>query len=118
MIREPASRGLTAAEGGVREEKQVKKRRGVVLGFGCQLIFKQQAGGVLVTDKEAALSSHSLTSSHSHLLSGRHRESGKQLRAACGFSERLSLSLPLNQNQIYWPSLFAPNKELSPVCGT
>lgn len=47
----------------------------------CQLIFKQQAGSVLVTDKDPGLSSHSLTSSHSALLSGRHLESGKQLRA-------------------------------------
>lgn len=47
----------------------------------CQLIFKQQAGSVLVTDKGPDLSSHSLTSSHSALLSGHHLESGKQLRA-------------------------------------
>lgn len=50
----------------------------------CPLIFKQQAGGVLVTDKEAGLSSHSLTSTHSALLSGRHLESRKQLRARRG----------------------------------
>lgn len=50
----------------------------------CPLIFKQQAGGVLVTDKEAGLSSHSLTSTHSALLSGRHLESRKQLRASDG----------------------------------
>lgn len=59
----------------------VKRVRRHFLVSICPLIFKQQAGGVLVTDKEAGLSSHSLTSTHSALLSGRHLESRKQLRA-------------------------------------
>lgn len=75
-------------EGGEKKKKKrnvkrqgVKRERQQFWVSICQLIFKQQAGGVLVTDKDPGLSSHSLTSSHSALLSGRHLESGKQLRA-------------------------------------
>lgn len=84
----PGEPGVNAgggwADGGRKKTGWKEAGSGAGAGFGFQsgqLIFKQQAGGVLVTDKEAALSSRSLTSSHSHLLSGRHRESGKQLRA-------------------------------------
>lgn len=77
-------------EGGRRRRRRRRRGGGVTRGRRqfwvsiCPLIFKQQAGGVLVTDKEAGLSSHSLTSPHSALLSGRHLESRKQLRASGG----------------------------------
>lgn len=88
---QPGEPGVNVGRGWGREKRKRKrnvKRGRESSGNGCsfgfqsrQLIFKQQAGGVLVTDKDPGLSSHSLTSSHSALLSGRHLESGKQLRA-------------------------------------
>lgn len=55
-----------------------------VFGFNLPVNLQTaswRSGGVLVTDKEAGLSSHSLTSTHSALVSGRHLESRKQLKA-------------------------------------